>query len=113
MFADRHLGVAVDFEQALVWYRRAVALGDRYAQKHLGDMYKNGLGVAQSDNEAVRWYRLSAEQGYRGGETALGVMVLEGRGAPIDRTATIELFKRAAAQEEPEAIALLLRLSPK
>jgi len=107
------LGVAVDVEQALAWYRRAVAVGDRYAQKHLGDMYKDGRGVQQSDGEAVRLYRLSAEQGYRGGETALGLMVLEGRGAPQDRAAAIKLFKRAAAQEEPNAIAELQRLSPK
>jgi TPR repeat protein len=107
------LGVDVDFEQALIWYRRAVALGDRYAQKHLGDMYKNGRGVEQSDSEAVRLYRQSAEQGYRGGETALGLMLLAGRGAPMDRAGAIELFKRAAAQEEPEAIAQLQRLSAK
>jgi TPR repeat protein len=103
----------VDFEQALIWYRRAVALGDRYAQKHLGDMYKNGRGVEQSDSEAVRLYRQSAEQGYRGGETALGLMLLAGRGAPMDRDGAIALFKRAAAQEEPEAIAQLQRLSAK
>jgi TPR repeat protein len=92
-------------------YCRAVALGDRYAQKHLGDMYKYGRGVAQS--EAVRLYRLSAELGYRGEETALGLMVLEGRGAPMDRTDAVELFKRAAAQEEPEAMEQLRRLSTK
>jgi uncharacterized protein len=103
----------LDFEQALAWYCRAVALGDRYAQKHLGDMYKYGRGVAQSDGEAVRLYCLSAELGYRGGETAFGLMVLESRGAPMDRTDAIELFKRAAAQEEPEAIEKLRRLSAK
>jgi uncharacterized protein len=107
------LGAAVDIERALAWYRRAVAVNDRYAQKHLGDMYRYGQGVAQSDDEAVRLYRLSAQQGYRGGETALGAMLLEGRGAPMDQAAAIEFFERAAAQEEPEAIAQLKRLSAK
>jgi TPR repeat protein len=40
-------------------------------------------------------------------------MVLEGRGAPMDRTDAIELFKRAAAREEPEAMEQLRRLSAK
>jgi uncharacterized protein len=107
------LGAAVDIERAQAWYRRAVAVNDRYAQKHLGDMYRYGQGVAQSDDEAVRLCRLSAQQGYRGGETALGAMLLEGRGAPMDQAAAIEFFERAAAQEEPEAIAQLKRLSAK
>ena len=69
------------------------------------------LGVGQSDREAVRLYRLSAAQGYRGAQTALGLMFLAGRGAPKDKSRAIELFERAAAQKEPEAIAQLRRLS--
>jgi hypothetical protein len=104
-------GVGPDLGEALGWYRRAVAGGDLYAEKYLGDLYRLGLGVPQSDAEAIRLYELSAKQGYRHGETAFALMLLEGRSVPKDVERATTLLKQAAVQDDQEAIEKLAELA--
>lgn len=49
-------GIAVDFQQALRWYRIAAARGDRVAEYQLGLMYLTGQGVTVDEAEAHRWF---------------------------------------------------------
>lgn len=49
-------GVAVDYAQALHWYRHAAALGDRISEYQIGLMYQIGQGVAADAAEAHRWF---------------------------------------------------------
>jgi TPR repeat protein len=51
-----------NYDEALRWLQRAVEHDERYAESHLGEMYKNGLGVPQDDVEAVKWFRRSASE---------------------------------------------------
>lgn len=53
------LGVEVDYEKALKYYRIAEqtdTYAARVAKRHLADMYFNGLGVAQDYNKAFEIY---------------------------------------------------------
>lgn len=53
-----------DYEQALLWYRKAALQKNAMAQNAIGEYYEKGLGVEQDLLEAERWYRSAAEQGY-------------------------------------------------
>ena len=55
-------GLAVDYAQAVAFYRLAAAQGLDAAQFELSDMYRYGWGVARDDNEALRWFMLAAAQ---------------------------------------------------
>ena len=50
-------GVAKDFEQAVVWYRKAAEQGHAEAQFELAGHLHMGLGVAKDLVQAVEWYR--------------------------------------------------------
>ena len=56
-------GVALDYKEAVKWYRKAADQGNAYGQCQLGHCYRDGEGVAQDYKEAVKWYRWAAEQG--------------------------------------------------
>ena len=111
-------GIAQDFEQAMVWYRRAArrrggdeavrwfrreALrGSAEAQTTLGVLYAEGRGVALDAAEAVRYYRMAAEQGYVAALVNLGVMYEAGRGVPQDAAEAARWYRRAVEQGEVE-----------
>jgi len=57
-------GLAVDYAQAVAFYRLAAAQGLDEAQWSLGYMYLNGYGVARNLAEAMRWFQLAAAQGH-------------------------------------------------
>jgi TPR repeat protein len=67
-------GVAQDYAEAVMWFRRAAEQGNADAQYNLGVSYANGHGVLEDDIEAVEWYRRAAEQGSAHGQFGLGFM---------------------------------------
>jgi TPR repeat protein len=85
-------------EDAIAWYRMAVAQGYAPAQNNLGRMYANGRGVAQDDHEAVRWYREAAAQGYAPAQNSLGFMYVKVRGVAQDDHQAVRWFRKAAEQ---------------
>lgn len=52
-----------EFNTGLLLLKRAVAVGNPYAQNALGFCFENGIGVPKDYFKAVMWYRKSAEQG--------------------------------------------------
>jgi len=58
----RGQGVARNYEDALIWFRKAASLGDGEAQATLGDMYYGGEGLARDDGKAAQWYHQAADQ---------------------------------------------------
>lgn len=50
-------GVAQDYAQAAVWFRKAANQGDADAQSNLGSAYSNGQGVPQdvAQGSSPRW----------------------------------------------------------
>ncbi len=53
-------GVALDFTQAAIWWRKAADQGYADAQNNLGVLYNSGRGVPQSYAEAYFWQNLAA-----------------------------------------------------
>jgi TPR repeat protein len=56
-------GIPADYQQALVWEKKAAQRGDREAQRDLAFMYEQGFGVPADPQEAMFWNRRSAQQG--------------------------------------------------
>ncbi|MCX6879314.1 MAG: tetratricopeptide repeat protein [Verrucomicrobia bacterium] len=54
--------VAVNWAEAVRWFRKAAEPNLAVAQRDLGNCYFSGQGVKQDSVTAVKWYRKSAEQ---------------------------------------------------
>ena len=59
-------GVALDYAEAVRWYRLAADQGDASAQSHLAIMYQNGKGVPQDYVQAHIWFDLAASRRFGG-----------------------------------------------
>ena len=55
-------GVALDYAQALIWFRKAADQGDAVAQNNLGGIYYEGQGVLQDFVRAHMWFNLAASR---------------------------------------------------
>ena len=60
---DDGTGVAQNYSEALIWWRKLADQGDAGAQFIVGLRYAEGKGLIQDNAKAVRWLRLAAEQG--------------------------------------------------
>lgn len=70
-----YAGIAQNKEEAMKWFRRAVAQGYSNAQFKVGLMYFKGEGGVDEDvNEAMRWFYSSAKQGFEDAQCILGTM---------------------------------------
>jgi hypothetical protein len=58
-------GVAVDFEQAAGWYRKAAAGGDSCSIANLGVMSFLGQGTVADDVDAYTWLRSAVGLGHK------------------------------------------------
>ena len=56
-------GVALDYTEAVKWYRRAAEQGLAVAEYALGYSYTNGHGVVKDAVAAKEWFRKSARNG--------------------------------------------------
>ena len=74
------LGVEMDREEGMNWYRLASEQGDPGAQANLCDTLSAGDPAKRDLNQAAHWCRLSAAQGYAGGLYHLGKLYYLGRG---------------------------------
>ena len=105
-------GVAQDYKQAALWFRRAAAHGLAQAQYELGGLYLNGLGVAEDAVEGLRLTQLAADQGYADALLAVAVeasIQQSAKGVFFDRDdpkdPTVPLFAKALAAFERDAAA--------
>ena len=89
--------MALDYTQAVKWYRKAAEQGKALAQRNLGLMYDNGQGVAQDHAQALKWYRKAAEQWDVGAQNNLGRLYLLGQGVPQDYVRAHMWFNLAAS----------------
>ena len=55
-------GVAQDYTQALLWWRKAAELGVIDAQLALGNIYAGGTGVARDHVQAYMWFHIVTQQ---------------------------------------------------
>ena len=99
----RNEGVAQDYAEAAVWYRRAAEAGHANAQFNLGYMYNAGEGVPQDYTEALAWYRRAAEAGHARAQVNLGGMYHRGEGVAQDYAEALAWYRRAAEQGDARA----------
>ena len=57
------LGVTLNYDEALHWYRAAAEQGLARAQNNLGLLYEKGWGVPQNFIQAHAWYNIAAANG--------------------------------------------------
>lgn len=97
------LGVAVNHEQAVSWYRKAAAQGNLDATYNLGVMYDKGNGVTKDTKQAAAWYRKAADQGDALAQYNLAVMYEYGEGVTQDYGQALALYQKAAEQGQSAA----------
>jgi TPR repeat protein len=104
------LGVEVDPEEAVLWYRRAAELGNVLAQHNLGNVHFAGEGVPQSDSLAVEWWLKAASQGDAIPALRLGTMYEDGRGVTRDLAEARRWYGESASRGNQAAEEALQRL---
>lgn len=92
--------VPLDYDLALVWFRKSAEQGYDGAQLALGTMYEGGHGVPRDLEEAAKWYRLAAEQGNGWAATFLNAIT-----SP-DSTDTFYLLNRAEEGDAEAQVAV-------
>src|SRR5699024_1163001 len=55
-------GGSVDHATALMWFKKAAALGDKLAQNDVGIFYLRGKGVEADPAKGIEWLTRAAEQ---------------------------------------------------
>jgi TPR repeat protein/serine/threonine protein kinase len=85
-----------NFAEAVEWYRKAAAAGDKDAMVCVGRLYEFGRTVPKDDVEAVKWYRRAAEGGNWWGQWRLGFMYENGNGVPTDATEAAEWYRKSS-----------------
>ena len=117
--AQMKVGLAFDkeenYEEAVLWYRKAAEQGVSEAQNNLGVMYKDGQGVKQDFKEAARWFLLAALQDNTLAQLNLGWLYHAGLGIlnlqQEDTIAAIHCLQQAAQQGNEGALRILQRLN--
>ena len=94
-----------NYEQGLMWYRKAGDQGDIISQRRLKYMYRRGQGVSHPYSE-LEWYETAAEWGYSEAQYMLGMAFLQGGtdmvpGLQRNYTEAFKWFQKAAAQGDP------------
>jgi hypothetical protein len=96
-------GVKADPKKAVIWFKKAAALGKPQAEHELGEIHNFGKGVKRSPPEAARWYQKAADSGFALSQYALGNMLNRGDGIPKNMTEGARLLTLAAEQGVDEA----------
>src|SRR5665213_933637 len=97
-------GVAKDYAEAVMWFRKAAEQNYAPAQNNLGYCYANGRGVERDYAKAVEWFRKAAEQNDAVAQFCVGICYEHGRGVSRDFREAYRLYKLAAEQNEENAV---------
>jgi TPR repeat protein len=112
------LGLGRAPKLAFTLFSQGAALGDPWAEFHLGQMYRRGVGLPSSTlgakpqpdlAEALKWLRASAKQNNRMALYVLGKMAQAGEGQPADAQRAFLYFVVSAAHGYPPAFVALGR----
>lgn len=101
------LGVEVDNDKAIEWYRRSAEQGNSSSQNNLGVCYSNGRGVNQDKAKAAEWYRKAAEQGEAYAQCNLADFYKDGIGVEKDLALAVLWYKKSADQQHERAMLAL------
>ena len=97
------VGVAQDYGQAVIWYRKSAAQGYAPALNQLGYMQENKIGLPRDYKRALYYYRLAANKGNALAEYNLGAMFKAGLSVKRDYKQAFDWYRKAADQNLSEA----------
>lgn len=106
----RGIGVPVDREKAVEWFRKAAEAGLPDAAFQLSRAYWTGEGIGKDEAQAARWAKAAAEKGHAAAAYTYGAMLINGNGVPRDRDAGVEWMRKAAASGVKAAENALVKL---
>ena len=101
-----HLGLAIDLQLALMWYRKAAEGGDDNAQDRLGEIYERGeLGLVAEEEVAPKWYQKANEGGEHYAQFRLAEAYEKGKtlGLKIDLQLALMWYREAAGRGNARA----------
>jgi TPR repeat protein/virulence-associated protein VagC len=102
------VGVKQSDKKTIKLYEMAAKRGHATSQYNLGIYYTQGThGLTQSDKQAFAYYTLAANQGHPEAQVNLGVVYYNGTGVERCYVKARELFTKAAAQGDEDAIKFL------
>ncbi|KAI9831523.1 MAG: hypothetical protein M1826_003413 [Phylliscum demangeonii] len=99
------MGCAIDARRSIGWYSRAAAQAEHQSELALSGWYLTGADpvLHQSDTEAYLWARRAAHAGLPKAEYAMGYFTEVGIGAPPNVEEAKRWYRKAAAQNFPNA----------
>jgi TPR repeat protein len=97
-------GVAKDYKQAMIWYRKAAEASDTVGMVNLGIIYLKGYGVKKDEQQAFVWFRRAAEKGDPGGMVWLSAMYGYGWGVRKNPQQSFNWDSKAAEAGNAEAM---------
>ncbi|EGB06082.1 hypothetical protein AURANDRAFT_29896, partial [Aureococcus anophagefferens] len=74
-YHDGWLGLVKSDKKAAKIWKRAVELGNVYAMRNLGTLYRDGSGVKLDKKKAERLYRMAADRGIAVAQTSIGLFL--------------------------------------
>ena len=104
-------GVAVDYERALAAYKIGAEGGHAVCQHQLGVMLSKGYGCDVDYEQALVWLEKSAAQGLASAVCSLADMAVGGRAQQPSWRRARELYQRAIALGQQQALELMHQLN--
>ena len=86
-------GVALDYAQAVAWYRKAADAGYPPAEYAMGLMTAVGHGVVRDEKAANDWFRRAADHGFAEAQVTFAGNLLTGTGTPDGKPDKVEALK--------------------
>jgi len=108
----KNSGIATDYVEAVLWFRKSAELGERGAMTSLGNMYESGEGgLSRDPATAISWYRKAAKLDESWAVNRLGDMYQLGEGGlSRDPASAVSWYRKAAKLGEPMAMNNLGRM---
>lgn len=107
------VGMKMDKQEAVKWYRKSAEQGYPLGQWNLAFMYIRGEGVPADFTRARGLFRKAAESGSANAQYDLGMMLLQGLGGTQDQDEAAKWFHTSAGQGYREAVKMLQELDLK
>jgi TPR repeat protein len=97
------MGMSVDADKAIYWYKMAAKAGYANAWYNLGRLYQTGDIVAQDFIAAAGYYQAGANAGDKGSRNWLAYMYYKGLGLPQSYPKAFALYSELAQQNDVNA----------
>ncbi|MCR9067153.1 MAG: sel1 repeat family protein, partial [Cytophagales bacterium] len=104
LMLKRGLGIIMNDEETVEWYKKAAKQDYVISQNNLGYMYKTGKGVPANIEKAFYWFHRAAEIGYASAQKNVGDMFRTGHGVSRDYNMAEKYYLMAANQEHSVAM---------